>query len=106
MLLKRMARTASPLVLLLLAIGCQGSGATPSASTMSPQKAVAITTGNGTTTVLIPSSDGTGVARLAGDSTPACKQCEEDSEAYFKGGTIAAKCPVCGATRVPLHAIN
>jgi hypothetical protein len=67
---------------------------------------VLITTGNGMTSILIPSSNDTGVARLAADGAPACKQCEEDAAAYFKGGPLAAKCPVCGATRVTLHTIN
>ena len=107
MLLKRFARTVTPVVLLLMAIGCQTSGSAPTASVITPQKAVLITAGNGTTTVLIPSSDGTGVARLAGDSSGGvCKQCEEDAAAYFKSGVISAKCPVCGATRIPLHSVN
>jgi hypothetical protein len=93
----------------LLIVGChseQPSGASASAS---PQKAVLIETGQGMTTVYIPSTSAPGgVERLAGDKEPpsACKQCEADIAAYFNGAPLATKCSVCGATRLPLHATN
>jgi hypothetical protein len=88
-----------------LAIGCQAGGS-PAAS--APQRAVLITTGNGMSSIYIPSSETSGgVVRLAGDKeAPVCKQCQEDAEAYFKGGPLAPTCPVCGASRSPLHATN
>lgn len=109
MSLKRSLLRAVPLVLLIAAVGCQTGGSAPAeASAPAPQKAVVITTGQGTTAVYIPSTNNAGVELLAADkqAATACKQCEEDVKNYFKTGVISAKCPVCGATRVPLHAIN
>jgi hypothetical protein len=108
MSLNRIVSSASVLLLMMAAIGCQSGGAASSTASGPPvDKAVLITTGNGTSTVYIPASNGAGVERLAADKeAPVCKQCQEDAEAYFKSGVISPKCPVCGANRVPLHAIN
>jgi hypothetical protein len=92
----------------MLIAGChseQPSGASASAA---PQKAVLIQTGNGVTTLYIPSTSAPeGVERLVADKeAPACRQCEADIAAYFSGAPLATKCPVCGASRTPLHATN
>lgn len=92
----------------MLIVGCHSEQPPATTASAAPQKAVLIETGNGTTTVFIPSASAPGgVERLAGDKeAPACKQCEADIAAYFNGAPLAPKCPVCGASRTPLHAIN
>lgn len=92
----------------LLIVGCHAEQPSSATAFAAPQKAVLIQTGNGTTTVYIPNSSAPGgVERLAGDKeAPACKQCEADIAAYFNGAPLAPKCPVCGASRTPLHSIN
>lgn len=108
MYLKRMSYLSLTLATMLLAVGCQSGGSPAASTSTAPQRAVLITTGNGMSTVYIPSSEGSGgVERLAGDKeAPVCKQCQEDAEAYFKGGPLSPTCPVCGASRSPLHATN
>ena len=106
MIRNRVTRWMLPLMLLAAAAGCHGSGAA-STSMATPQKAVLITTGNGTSYVVLPTTDNSGVQRLAADAPgPVCKQCEEDSLAYFRNGVISPKCPVCGASRIPVHSVN
>jgi hypothetical protein len=104
----RIPKLGIPVLLLMAAIGCHGSDTTASTSMATPQKAVLITTGNGTSYVVLPTTDGNGVQRLAADGTPApaCKQCEDDALAYFKTGVISPKCPTCGASRIPVHSVN
>lgn len=108
----RTVRTCCVLLTLcaaLLIVGCHSQQPSDASASAAPQKAVLIETGQGTTTVYIPSTSAPGgVERLAGDKeTPAvCKQCEADIAAYFNGAPLAAKCSACGATRLPLHAVN
>jgi hypothetical protein len=84
--------------------GCMSS--TPSStSSMAPTKAILITTGQGTTAVLVPNDSG-GVTMLANGKIEKCAQCEADVATYFKTGHIDPKCPVCGATRTTLSGIN
>ena len=75
-------------------------------SAAAPQKAVVLTTGNGTTTVLFPASDGNGVSALASAKVEHCAQCEADAAKYFKSGEIAPTCSVCGAKRTGVGGIN
>ena len=84
---------------LLLAVGCQSSGGGPSAS--APPHSAVVTTGNGVTTIYLPTSDG-GVERLASAESPHCAQCDADIAAYFKGAALAPKCSSCGAIRTPV----
>ena len=104
----RILKLCIPVLLLMAAIGCHGSNTTSPTAMATPQKAVLITTGNGTSYVVLPTTEGSGVERLAADGTPApsCKQCEDDALAYFRTGVISPKCPICGASRIPVHSVN
>jgi hypothetical protein len=92
----------------MLIVGCHSEQPSAASASAAPQKAVLIETGNGMSTVYIPSTTSAGgVERLAGDKeAPVCKQCEADAAAYFSGSALSPKCPVCGASRSPLHATN
>lgn len=92
----------------MLMVGCHSEQPSTATASAAPQKAVLIQTGNGFTTVYIPNPNAPGgVERLASDKEgPECKQCEADIAAYFNGAPLAPKCPVCGASRTPLHGIN
>jgi hypothetical protein len=83
----------------MFVVGCQSGGMGSSASS-APTKAVLVT-GQGSTTVFIPTSDG-GIERLASADTPKCAQCESDARHYFLTGELTPKCSACGAMRVPL----
>src|SRR5947209_519131 len=96
--LKRSSATTALGILVALALGAGCQSAAPSSATPPPQQAVLLTTGNGTTSVVLPRSDG-GVTYLSSAKTDHCAQCESDVAAYFKGGALAPKCTVCGATR-------
>jgi len=108
MLQKRIFGVFLTMAAAMLAAGCHSEAPSATSTSMTPRQAVLITTGNGTSTVYIPSSDSSGgVARLAGEKeSPVCKQCAEDAAAYFNGSALSPKCPVCGASRSPLHATN
>ena len=94
------------LLALAFAGGCQSTGTPPSSAPAVPQKAVVLTTGNGTTTVLFPASDGNGVSALASAKVDHCAQCDADAAKYFKSGEIAPTCAVCGAKRTGVGGIN
>lgn len=103
MFIRSVAVAVSMLSLAFLA-GCQSSPmSTTSAS--APRQAVLITTGNGTTAVYIPKTEG-GTERLASAKIDRCPQCEADVASYFKTGVLAPKCNVCGATRTTLAGTN
>jgi transposase-like protein len=107
----RFGKTSGVLFVLcaaMLIAGCHSQEPSGTSASTAPQKAVLIETGNGMSTVYIPSSTSAGgVERLAGDKEgPVCKQCEADAAAYFSGSPLSPKCPVCGASRSPLHATN
>ena len=79
-------------------VGCQTSSPAPASAT--PGRAVIATAGNGTTTIYLPASSGGGVQTLSTSGAPACPDCSAAAAKYFQGGTLEAKCPVCGANRL------
>src|SRR4051812_26684714 len=89
-------------LLALTVVGCQSS---PPATVAAPQKAVLISSGQGTTTVYVPAANG-GVATLASNKVEKCPDCEKDVAEYFKSGHLAATCATCGATRTVLTGTN
>jgi hypothetical protein len=87
---------------LTLAAGCSSMGSSPASS--APSKAVLITAGNGTTYVMIPTSDGKGVQTLSTTGKPeTCEKCKADAIKAFNGESIAPVCDKCGATRTLLQ---
>ena len=84
---------------LTIVAGCQSSNTGASANT-APTCAVLVT-GQGSTVVYLPTSDG-GVERLASADVPKCAQCEADAKHYFLTGELTPKCSTCGAMRTPL----
>ena len=100
--IQRLALGLLMLGALALATGCSSMGS-PAAST-APSKAVLITAGNGTTYVMIPTSDGKGVQTLSTTGKPeTCEKCKEDAIKAFNGEQIAPVCDKCGATRTLLQ---
>src|SRR3954469_18845468 len=89
-----------------LLAGCQSSGSAPSgASSGAPTRAVLLTTGNGTTEVLLP-KEGGGATMLSSGKAESCPQCQSDVANYFQTGQLAPKCATCGATRTVLTGTN
>jgi hypothetical protein len=83
---------------LAVAGGCQSSGSGSSAAAdPAPTRAVIASTGNGTSTIYLPT--GKGVQTLSTAGGPTCDKCAADAAAYFQGGTLESKCPQCGAIR-------
>jgi hypothetical protein len=101
----RFAVSVIPAALLAaLLVGCQSSQ--PSAATSAaPRHAVLLTTGNGTTEVLLP-QEGGGMTTLTSGKTETCPQCQADVANYFQTGQLAPKCATCGATRTVLTGTN
>ena len=105
---KRFGALCMMLCAAMLIVGCHSEQPATATASAAPQKAVLIQTGNGLTSVYIPNPNAPGgVERLASDKEgPECKQCEADIAAYFNGAPLVTKCPVCGASRTPLHSVN
>jgi hypothetical protein len=87
---------------LLAVAGCKSSESSMSSAPM-VDKAVVVTSGNGTTTIYIPAAGG-GVEMLSTSGAKECPTCKADAEKYFLTGQLVAKCPDCGATRTAVLA--
>ena len=89
--------TVAVLLAITAVVGCQSTGGGAASSEAAPTKAVIASTGNGTTTIYLPS--GKGVQTLSTSGAGVCERCAADAAAYFQGAALDAKCPQCGATR-------
>lgn len=101
MLMRRMSLGMVAL-LALFVVGCQGgsSGGGSSSSAMPGKAVVAMNGHGGSTTVYIPSTNGSGVQMLSSEpSATECAQCRQDASEYFKSGHLESVCSVCGAHR-------
>ena len=104
--------TASLLVIALFtAVGCQNAHTPASSDSAANPRSIwlsssIVNTGNGTTTVYLPTSDGKGVKRLSSSNAAPCTDCDVAAAKYFETGEIAAVCPTCHATRVVVSGHN
>ena len=88
---------------LTVATGCSGMGGSAPAASMGPTKAIVATTGQGSTVVYVPTSDGSGVQMLSSTGgVEKCPDCEAAALKYFQTGQLERKCPRCGAIRTPV----
>ena len=107
MFLSRTRFVFAALALIVMA-GCQNSSplSAPGASigTAPPQRAVLITAGNGSTSVILPSSDPSNpvVLSTSGEAKEECPECKAAAIKYFQTGVLEPKCSRTGATRTAI----
>ena len=105
----RISFVASAVLALIVLAGCESStpSASSSSSTMPPaERAIAISTNTGTTTIFVPTADPEKPVMLCAAGAEVCPECKAAAIKYFQTGVLDPKCSRTGATRTVVSSLG